>query len=62
MRERAMSGQSVIGVERARAARSRAPRSLLWGCVFSLIGILVSAIVLLLLTEPALDAIVQALT
>jgi hypothetical protein len=53
-----MSGQTVIGVERARAARFRVPRSLVWVCVFCPIGILMSLVVLLLLTEPALDAIV----
>jgi hypothetical protein len=57
-----MSGQSVIGFERACAARSRVPRSLAWVGVFCLIGILMSLIVLLLLTEPELDAIVQVQT
>jgi hypothetical protein len=45
-----------------RPLHGRPSRALVWVCVFCLIGILTSLIVLLLLllTEQALDAIVQA--
>lgn len=45
-----------------RVANSSLPAPLVWVCLFSLVGIVASAIVLPLLSPDAIDLVVSALT
>jgi hypothetical protein len=49
-------------VAKNRVANSSLPPLLVWVCLFSLFGIVVSAIVLFLLSPHAIDLVVGALT